>query len=322
MRRSVPPPDFRYVGLQPAPSSREVMLGAAAAGAATFALAVALGGGPEPGTLTAASLVGVTTALLAARRRGPTERGPRSSRAPIAIVPWGVLILAETAPRILRWAAVRAVRVDLVCEMDAATPLTRWSVVHIDTERESFAGRAPGSVALERLEAHFERYAEEAARPIALDLDGTTALDAPLEPVFELLLAEARRLLHGGALSERISLPPASYRDPRGAAVSDEALILLRARLESSGGEQADPRPLACLIAAETGATELAALVVGLTTCPHPLVAAVARAAALRLGTDVQRAGSLDELAEFLPEADLDQLRGWCGAQGNSSRSS
>jgi hypothetical protein len=311
MRRSAPPPDFRYVGLEPAPSSRDVALAAAAIGVATFSLALALGGQPEAGTLAAATVVGLSAALLAIRRRGPTEDGARSSRAPLAIVPWGVLIHAESAPRILRWAAVRSIRVDLVCEMDHATPLTRWSVVHIDTERESFAGRAAGGVSLERLEAHFERYAEEAARPIALDLDGQLALDAPLEPAFELLLAEARRLLHGGTLSERISLPPASYRDPRGAAASDEALSLLRSTLEGTFDEPADPRPLACLIAAEIGATALADRVVGLSTCPHPLVAAVARAAAIRLGVDLRRAGSLDELAAFLPDLDLAQLRGW-----------
>jgi hypothetical protein len=104
--------------------------------------------------------------------------------------------------------------------------------------------------------------------------------------------------------------------------VSDETLVLLRSRIGSPLDESADPRPLACLIAAEVGATELAGLVVGLTTNPHPLVAAVARAAALRLGADVRRVGSLDELAEFLPDADLDQLRAWSNDQGKSSRSS
>ncbi len=303
-------------------------MGGAWAGAATFSLALALGGGPEAGTLTAASAVGITTALLAIRRRGPTEDAPSSSRASMAIVPWGVVVHTESARRVLRWAAVRAVRVELVCEMDHATPTARWSVVHIDTDRETFAGRARGSVSLERLEAHLERYAEEAARPIALDLDGALALDAPLEPAFELLLAEARRLLHGGELSERISLPPASYRDAEGGRPSDEAVALLRARLQGTLEEPADPRPLACLIAAEIGAVQLEAEVVALTICPHPMVAAVARAAALRLGTDVRRAGALDELDEFVLDADLDLIRTWAAApparssQGNSSRSS
>lgn len=314
MRRVAPPPDFRYVGLWPAPTAREVTIGAIGCGTATFALALMVGGGPEIGTLTAASAVGVTTALLAVRRRGPTLSGERLSRAPLAIVPWGILVHADPGPRILRWAAVRSVRVNLVCGMDYATPFARWSVVFIDTERESFAGRAPGSVPLERLEAHFECYAEEAARPVALDLDGSVPLDAPLEPSFELLLAEARRMLHGGELSERISLPPASYRDTHGRAPSDEALSLLESRLRDASDATADPRPLACVLAAEIGARSLAGSVGSLTTCPHPMVAAVARAAALRLGTDLRRVGSLDELSEFLPGADLELIRGWSRA--------
>ena len=311
MARSAPPPDFRYVGLEPAPTSREVALGAAGFGAASFGLALALGGGAEAMTLAAASAVGVTTALLVARRRGPLMSGERLSQAPMAIVPWGVLVHVDPGPRILRWAAVRAVRVDLVCEMDHATPSTPWSVVRIDTDRESFAGRARGSVSLERLEAHLEHYAAEAARPIALDLDGTMPLDAPLEPSFELLLAEARRMLHGGDLFERISIPPASYRETHGTAPSEEAVSLLQKTLLESSDAPADPRPLACVLAAEIGATELSPVVLALTTSPHPLVAAVARAAAVRLGIDLRRAGSLDELGEFVPGTDLDLITRW-----------
>lgn len=296
-------------------------MGALGAGTASFGLAIALGGGAEATTLAAASAVGLTTALLAVRRRGPTLRGEQLSQAPMAIVPWGVLVHSEPMPRILRWAAVRAVHVDLVCEMDHATPSTRWSVVRIETERESFTGRAPGGVSLERLEAHLERYAAEAARPIALDLDGATAIDAPLEPSFELLLAEARRLLHGGELTERISIPPASYRETRGAAPSDEAVTLLEQTLLESDDAPADPRPLACVVAAEIGAHELGPAVLGLTTSPHPLVAAVARASALKLGSDVRRAGALDELREFVPDADLDQIERWARNQGKISRS-
>jgi hypothetical protein len=289
-------------------------MGAAACGGASFALALALGGGPEVGTLTAASAVGLTTALLAARRRGPTLSGERTSRAPMAIVPWGVLVHTDPGPRILRWAAVRSVRVDLVCEMDNATPTARWSVVRIDTDRESFAGRARGGVSLERLEAHLECYAEEASRPIALDLDGETPLDAPLDPAFELLLAEARRLLHSGELAERTSIPPASYRETHGHASSDEARTLLESRFDETLETPADPRALACVIAAEIGAVELAPRVCALTNCPHPLIAAVSRASALRLGTDVRRVGALDELTEFLPPADLEMIQRWAAS--------
>jgi hypothetical protein len=47
------------------------------------------------------------------------------------------------------------------------------------------------------------------------------------------------------------------------------------------------------------------------------LVAVVARACALKLGADVKRVGALDELAEFVPPADLVQLGRW--ASGGES---
>jgi hypothetical protein len=118
-------------------------------------------------------------------------------------------------------------------------------------------------------------------------------------------------LLHGGELAERASIPPASYRETHGHAASDEAVTLLAARLDEDVNAAADPRALACVIAAEIGAIELAPRVSALTNCPHPLIAAVSRAAALRLGTDVCRVGALDELVEFVPPADLELIQRW-----------
>lgn len=311
MARTAPPPDFRYVGLEPGPSARQVALIAAGLGVATFGVGLALGGGAEAGTLLAAGAIGAVTTVLVARLRGPTARGLVARQAPMAIVPWGVLVHSELTPRVLRWAAVRSVEVAFVHEMDHATPATRWSVVTIATERELLGGRVRGGVSLERLEAHLERYAEEAARPVAGDLDGATALDDGLEPGFELLLNQARRLLDTGALSERLSLSPVSYRAARAARPSAEALALLSSALDAGLDAPADPRPLAAVIAAELSATALLDAIADLTTSPHPFVAAVSRAAALRLGADPKRVGALDEVAEFVATSDLERIEAW-----------
>lgn len=320
MARAAPPPDFRYVALDPGPSSREVSLYATGAGIATFGAGLALGGGAEAGTLAAAALAGAVTALFVARRRGPVLPGAGRGSAHMAIVPWGVLVHSEPTPRVLRWAAVKSVGVEFVHEMDHATPSTRWSVVRIVTEREVLGGRTPGDVSLERLQAHLPAYAAEAARPVALDLDGTEAIDRDFgEHSLDRLFDSAARLLSSGLLLERLSLPPASYREARPRATSDEASRVLRAIIEGEVDTPADPRPLACVVAAELGAKQLLHAIVELTTSPHPLVAALARAAAIRLGAPVKRVGSLQEIAAFLPEGTIHLVESWCADPGRTN---
>jgi hypothetical protein len=310
--RGAPPPDFRYVGLCPGPSFSAVAGLCCGVGLGTFALGAGLGGTAEAATLGAAAIAGGIAALLCARLSGPTARW--SLQVPMAIVPWGVVLESDSMPRILRWAAVREVRVDLVCDMDNATPSTRWSIVTIRTDRELLGGRAPGSVALERLETHLESYAEEAACPLALDLDGREGLDAAYEANFELLLAEARRLIHSGELCGRLQAIPVSYREHgawRALGTSADTTRVLRKTLLGEFEGPADPRPLAAILAAELGATELRDALVAFVTAPNPLLAAVARGAALRLGAAAKQVGAVDEVRDFLPATDLEHIRAW-----------
>ena len=72
-----------------------------------------------------------------------------------------------------------------------------------------------------------------------------------------------------------------------------------------------DRRPLAAMFAAELGARALVDVLVGLTISPHPFVAAVARAAALRLGADVRHVGAIQELSDFLAEPELEAILRW-----------
>ncbi len=309
-----PPPDFRLVGVEPGPSigrARGIKLGV---GLSVFVVGVLAAWRLDWVTVAFSLLIAASAVLIAHRALGPVLESDRLSEARMSIVPWGVLVHAEPEPRVLRWAAVRELHVDCIHEMDNATPSTRWSVVKIRTERETLGGRAPGDVALERLEANVERYAEEAARPVALDLDGATGAEEPFEPVFERLLSEARWLLSTGELEERLALAPRSYRHA-GSEPCPETRGALAEVLERGLDSPADPRPLAALLAAELGERSLLGLVLPLTASPHPVVAAVARAAALRLGGDIKRIGALDELSDFVSAADLGQLRLWAGGQ-------
>jgi hypothetical protein len=59
------------------------------------------------------------------------------------------------------------------------------------------------------------------------------------------------------------------------------------------------------------GARELVPQLLHLVSAPHPIVAATAKAAALRLGAPQCRAGAIDEVAAFLFDEDRERLERW-----------
>ena len=67
----------------------------------------------------------------------------------------------------------------------------------------------------------------------------------------------------------------------------------------------ADPRPLAALLAARIGAIACVPDLLRLVSAPSGFVALVAKAAALRLGAPLERAGGLDEVGAFVTPEDL-----------------
>jgi hypothetical protein len=195
---------------------------------------------------------------------------------------------------------------------DTGTPTTRWSVVTVETARERLSGRAPGAVPLERLVVHMEAYARESAHVIALDLDGEIPGEGPCEPELEPVLEAVRAFLFGPPASNRLGLPAAGYRDASPRAPSAVCLATLRAVLRDRTARSVDPRAFACVLAAELDAKELVGDLLALVQCPHPLIAAVANAAAQRLGGG-GATGGLDEVAPFLRAEDLTALEAWLG---------
>jgi hypothetical protein len=109
-------------------------------------------------------------------------------------------------------------------------------------------------------------------------------------------------------------VPPRNYREHGSYCELGASAPTVRALRRTLSGEfagPADARVLAAILIAELGAGELREALVAFATSPNPLLAAVARAAALRLGAAVQRVGALDEVRDFLPNADLEQIRAW-----------
>ena len=300
----------------PAPASATLAITAATALAAG-AGAILWGGAQHP--LSAGVLV-----VGAAMAAGTIARGGRLSRvrfgareAAMAIVPWGVLVDPDTDLRILRWAAVHRVTVDVSHALRGGTPVTVASVVTVDTGRELLVGRATGAVGLEGLTVNLQAYASEAARPVAVDLEGhEAAADGATEPVMAELLAHASDLCSTGRGAAILGLPPGGYRSMASATAGPETLDLLRSILGSGPDLPADARPLASIVAVLLGARELVPDLLRLVSAPHPIVAAVARAAALRLGAPQSRAGTVDEVAAFLFAEDHERIAAWAAGAG------
>jgi hypothetical protein len=321
--RRISPPDFRYVWLAPARREGPAAIGVTTA-VTVAAGALVWGGHPHPiqtGVLVA--VAAIAAGVLTAGRR--VVRGRRVREVAMAVVPWGVLVDPDTEPRVLRWAGIRGIKVDVIHTLWGGTPSEVASVVTVDTGHELLVGRAGGAVGLEALTVNLDAYAEEAAHPVALDLEGMTAAGSgATEPVVADLLDRARDLCTSGQGAAQLGLPPGGYRTLSSAAAGPETLALLHSVLAAppvTMGETpnppaqpaipADVRPLASVVAVLLDARELLPDLLRLVSAPHPVVAAVAKAAALRLGAPQSRAGAVDEVASFLFEEDLEILARW-----------
>jgi hypothetical protein len=268
------------------------------------------------GAALAASALSITGVAHVRRARFP---GARTCKAAMAIVPWGILVNPDTELRILRWPGIRRITVDVAHSLRGGTPTAVTSVVTVDTGRERLAGRAWGAVGLEGLTVNLDAYAAEAARPVALDLEGLEAAgDGATEPVMADLLARAGDLCATGRGAVLLGLPPGGYRSMASRIAGPETVALLRGILDSTAGlpgSPADARPIASIVAVLLGARQLVPDLLRLVSAPHPIVAAVAKAAALRLGAPQSRAGAVDEVAAFLFEEDQQRLERWAVAR-------
>lgn len=304
-----PPPEFRYVGFEPGPRLR-TRLAVGVLGAGASALAAWLGDIGLHESLVGALIVS-SGLLYALRSFGGPARKAIGVAAPLAVMPWGVLVEDERAPRVLHWAAITRVHLQSVYGRDQGTPSTLWSFLDVETQGERYSARAPGAVPLEGLLANLAAYTREASSKIALDFDGDHAGEGPVEPDIGPLLAAADDALHAPVASSRLSVPQAGYRGVAIRGASPETLLTLRAILRDRAAHDPDPRPLACVVAALLRARELVPDLLPLGQSPHPVVAAVARAAAQRIGVSAARTGRIDEIAAFLHDADVAALESW-----------
>ncbi|MFO0677753.1 MAG: hypothetical protein U0169_14550 [Polyangiaceae bacterium] len=305
-----PAPSFRYVGLDRGPSRRIAVPVGVFGVVATVASVLTHGFGVRG--LVASALSTGFVAWNMRRVLGPRVAGSMGeTRATMGIVPWGVLVEPDDRPRTLRWSAVKRVEVTMVHGSDQGTPQTLWSVVTVETDRDRFVGRSPGAVSIDDLVVHLPRYEEEASHVVAYDLDGESPGVGPAEPDVEGLLLAARAWLESPPSSTRLGLAPQDYRRLSAKVATRESESVLKEVLRERRVRSVDPRAFAAVVCAEIGARGVLDDVLSLVQSPHPVVAAVAKVAAIKLGAPPSKVGTLDEVAPFLHERDVEALRSW-----------
>jgi hypothetical protein len=310
-----PAPDFRYVGVAPVKTNEAFERFRCVAGSAVVGAYFGAMVGASVSDRIASAFLGAMTGgalrVFYIHKKREITAPPLHDALPMAIVPWGVLIESESQPRALRWAAIERVDVKSKFVRHGAIDTTAFTILTIETAREKFVGRAQGDVPLDRLVAHLEAYSREASHRIALDLDGARPAPAHLIPSCESLLHAAREYVESSAAVLRLSLSGGDYRRAGSRAPSKHAIEELRGVLADRRDMSIDPRPFAAILAAEFGARELEKEIIALVQSPHPVVAAVAKAAARKLGVATSRTGCLEEVAPFMFEQDIDSLDAW-----------
>lgn len=311
----IPLPDFRYVSLLPGLSPLPMTL--ATVGASTgLTGALIWATGADTISLLISTLAGGIAALtMYPKGAFRLLNLGRTRSIAMAIVPWGILIQPDSKQesRVLRWDGVHSIHVDSfhITSLEGSSSGS-WNLVTIETRNERLLGRIDSNISLARLLAHLPSYAHESSLPIAMGIDGLEQADIlGFEPTVRVLLQNVRSYLETAESVEVLSLLSGTYRTISSCTASQETIDLLKRQLQQSPEGETDRRAFCAILAGELGLKELLPELLRLIMTPHPRTAAIAKAAALRLGADPTQTGAIEEIAWFLHEDDLLALKEW-----------
>jgi hypothetical protein len=239
---------------------------------------------------------------------------------PMTVVPWGIVLEEEP----VRWAEVHMLRHTARHpgpeERDARQAS---STLYVEARLKRLVGsgvtgntiRAFSSVGayddgLEGIDALWPRFRAECRRDFVLSLDdsGATVSQTSPDGAREIMVA-AQEYLTLPEATDQLGLPTGGYRGAARLVATPITIERLGRALSSPDG--LDPAPFAAVLAAELDAQPLLPSLIDLVLSPSPIVAAISRAAALRLGARPGRVGSLEEIQPFITDDVVRDLRSW-----------
>ncbi len=310
--RDLAPAELRYQSLDAGPGKLPWVVGGVTGGVAlggVVGTSIALG---FPVFAAFGPVVGAVAALFAGFLTGPFERGLDSLVAvPVAVVPWGIVIDPDKVPEPIPWSEIKALSHRIVTSNsrhDKHAPRRALFLFNLGDRRiQAVADEGPWVTAIHTFRP---KLAVSASRSFAPDLAGTSEIDRQGLPLSLALVRRAQALLDSPEAGTLLGLEGGGYRTTSSRIAGERTRQILHAAFWDSHSPH-DPGPLAVILAGELRVTSLLPHLLELILAPSPLLAAVARAAAVRLGATLISAGSLDEIRDFLPEADIAELRNW-----------
>ncbi|MDC0745362.1 hypothetical protein [Polyangium mundeleinium] len=286
---------LRHVDLEPGPGAGPWIRAAVGTLALTGAsTALVLGTQGALWYLFGAPILAGLRGFLRAR-----QQSPLGHRVAMRIEPWGFVLDPEGLEEVLPWPRISSLRHHTVILSEQSTV----DMFFVEVDGETHRAVCPASPPLAVLPVAFPGYVAAAKRPVALDLDGAMSIEGT-QATFAELLGRARRMLESPDGTTQLGMPAAGYRGVASRTPGHETASILRGALV--GHRRAvDEGPLAAMLAAMLGTRELLREVLTLCMSPSPLVAAVGKAAALRLGAAPMQPGAVDEVLPFLPEDEV-----------------
>lgn len=313
-QRDLAPPELRYQFLRAGPGrSPWAMRGVAGGIGVTGAIAMYAATG-----LTITLFISPLIAFLvngmfrgAARVLGPSKE---FRALPVGIVPWGIVIDPDRAPIAVPWPRLREVSYTrMTKDNDRYSAEPAIAVMLFNTDVGTVQAQGDDGEWVTSIDAFAPRFARNGVRPPAADIEGAQALETGGLPASLALLRRAEAILESADGRASLGLDAGDYRSTSSRAPGPETRALLREALWHDRAGP-DPGPLAAVLCAELGISELVPDLLRLILSTSPLLAATARAAAARLGASPVAAGSLDELEHFLPAEEISELRRWLAA--------
>ncbi|MDC3958022.1 hypothetical protein [Polyangium jinanense] len=288
--------ELRHVELEPGPGAGPWIQAAVntvvLAGVSAGIYAVSKGGAWYAFGL---PLVGALRGIVIAKDLSPFGR-----RVAMRIEPWGFVLDPEGKPEVLPWPRISQIRHRTV----AVSEDSSVEMFFVEVDGRTYRAVCPASAPITVLPVAFAGYVAAAKKPVALDLDGAVSIEGT-QATFAELLGRARRMLESPEGAAQLGMPAAGYRGVASRTPGHETASILRGALV--GHRRAvDEGPLAAMLAAMLRTRELLSEVLTLCMSPSPFVAAVGKAAALRLGAAPMQPGAVEEVLPFLP---VDEVR-------------